>query len=145
MARRQIIIVTIVASAVLVAGSGVYLYRQISQLINNAYAKWHVAALVIDHMKVNNDAWPTGWDDLRDDFDRRVTQSGQSWSFDTLRERVVIDWTVDPEKLAHVEVIDDQQPFNVIRARHGIDSSWEGAEPNRMILDYLRQRSPKEP
>ncbi|XAM00751.1 hypothetical protein OT109_05030 [Phycisphaeraceae bacterium D3-23] len=118
---------------------GVAMYRYVNTTVPNAYAVWCVADIVILHMEANDGDWPTGWDDLRDDHATRAG-SDDPRDFKELQERVEVDWLADPAALVTASPDYENPPFNVIRLRDGRREYWGGAEPNQLILDYLRER-----
>lgn len=130
-----------VVLAVVAAGIwfGVVLHRVTSSTVPNSYAVWWVADLVILHMEANEGAWPTGWDDLQDDYVTATETSGEPWTFESLQERVQVDWDADPDVLARATPSDDEPPFRVIWLRDGGGEHWAGQEPNQMILEYLQE------
>ena len=112
--------------------------------IPEAYAAWDAATLVIEYMDTHDGAWPRSWDELltaaktlpKDD--RRI----RGTPIDQLSTRVRIDWDADPRKLAEAIPDPDALPFRVITRADGSDfpTLWSGAEPNTLILEYLKQK-----
>ena len=98
--------------------------------------------MVIEHMKANENQWPSDWDDLRDDYQTCVDRSGQPWSFDELSSRTQIDWEAVPADLLAQSSGHPAAQFRVITLTDGTDSHWQSREPNRIILDYLRSNIP---
>jgi hypothetical protein len=128
---------------VLIAGGGaVYLVSRSDAAVRNAYAAWWVADMVIEYLETHGGAWPRGWDDLQEPYEECVRRSGRPWSFEDLRGRVEVDWGADPARLAVASGDATGPPFRVIWLRGGGQAHWEGHEPNRMVLDYLRGRTP---
>ena len=125
-----------VVAAISVIASIAFYANQANQAMRNSYAVWWVADMVIEHMKANDGKWPRNWEDLRDDYQTLVQRSVQPWQFDELQHRVKIDWNVNPEELDLQA--DGSQEFRAIWLADGTDSFWEGAQPNWIILNYLR-------
>ncbi|MSR57560.1 MAG: hypothetical protein EXS05_07800 [Planctomycetaceae bacterium] len=115
---------------------GTFWYLQVG-IVKSSMAAW-VAEMVIEHLRLHNGAWPRQWTDLREPFDRCVERSGRSWSFDDLRSRVDVDWEADPKLLARQVDANGQATFRVVYLREGRLDQAVNAEPNQMILDYLR-------
>lgn len=120
------------------------MYHAVQSILSNPYYVWHTAGYVIDYMKVNDNRWPTSWDDLRQANLQRVNEWPQ---FEVLKENVVIDWTARPESLvkAKFDDNDDQPAFRVIWLRNGKSTHWATAEPNRLIWDYLQKHKQQLP
>ena len=131
-------IILVVLCVLLVAG-GYFLYR-VYEGVPNAYAVWWVADMVIEHMEANGGRWPSGWDDLADDYETCTEKAGRPWTFEDLRSRVDVDWDADPNVLSQVKDSGQEKPFRVIWLKDGSDGYWVGREPNRIILDYLKKR-----
>jgi hypothetical protein len=106
--------------------------------VRNAYAVWWVADMVVEHLEANDGEWPQNWDDLRDDYQTCVNRSGQPWSFEELRSRVVVDWYAKPSELAALANRGSDPPFRVIWLTDGSNNYWEHNEPNKIIADYLK-------
>ena len=129
----------IVLALVLVGGGIWWAYHISISAIRNSYAVWWVADIVVVHMQQNDGAWPRGWEDLRKPYQTRIERTrDQAWTFEELRGRVEIDWAADPTKLAQATPVKDKPPFRVIWLRDGSSVYWQGKEPNRMILAYLK-------
>jgi len=136
----------IIAAALLIFLIGVigYVIHRVNHVVTvtvpNAYAMEWVSGMVIGHMEANQGQWPRGWDELRDDYEAAVEQSGGPWSFEDLRSRSSVDWDADPKELVQAEWEGDGPPFYVVTVKEGKHVYWEPTEPNTRILEYLRQR-----
>lgn len=117
-------------------------YRRFDSKVRNAYAQWWVADMVTLHLDANDQRWPGSWDDLRDDYAACVRRSGEPWTFDELRDRVVVDWNVDTQSLSLASSSTGQPPIRVIWLRDGSSSHWKQHEPNTIIGEYLQSHAP---
>jgi hypothetical protein len=125
----------------MVAGSGVWkIYDFMYGTIPDMYAQEWVAGMVIRYMKTHDGRWPHDWDDLQEPYERAVAEVGRPWSFQQLRDRVVVDFTADPTALATATMSEGGPPFRIIRLRSGKQSHWEATEPNSMIWRYLKDK-----
>lgn len=139
MGRKRKIVLLIVSAIVAIGGYVGYTVLHIaSQSVRDSYAVEWVAGMVIDHMKAHDGAWPASWEDLKDDYESATKEVGQPWTFEELRNRVDVDWSADPNKLLQATPREDGPPFHVIWLRDGSHVSWQGYEPNGMILRYLK-------
>ena len=136
MGKYKIQIGCAVLLAILIGG--IYRFHRFNQDTRNSYAVWWVADLVVDHMKANDGQWPSGWDDLRNDYQACVDRSGQPWSFAELSQQVIVDWQADPQQLLDDSNGADTAEFKVITLSDGTEKYWQHREPNQIILDYLR-------
>ncbi|MCH2211889.1 MAG: hypothetical protein MK110_11350 [Fuerstiella sp.] len=130
---------TVCVVLVILCLAGGYCLHRLNQGVRNAYAVWWVADLVVEHMKANNNQWPTGWDDLRDDY-QTCTERSQPFSFDELSGRTQIDWQAIPSVLVAESKGHQIAKFRVITLTDGTESHWEKSEPNQIVLDYLRSQ-----
>lgn len=117
-------------------------YRVAHVHVPNAYAMERTGGLIVEHLRANDNAWPKGWEDLRDDFGAANAASRTSFTFEELQQRIEIDWDADPVALAKVKPSSDKPPFRVVGIRDGKDVAWGATEPNRMIHEYLREQFP---
>jgi hypothetical protein len=152
MTRRKRNIIGIVVAVVL-AGAGfiVWFGYQVLQVPGDAYAVWWTADLVIEHMEKHGGSWPRSWEELRLTSDQAykgtvstnrdgsmIAEFRPRDTIDELRQRVDIDWKVDPKILAKAEFKETGPPFRVIRLRNGKSTHYSGKEPNHMVLEYLK-------
>ncbi len=133
MVRRTRLIAVL---ALLVAGSviafSVIQVRSLVGLPSDAYASDWCAIFVIEHLKSTENRWPTGWDELRDEFDRMAEPSHYAWTFQELQDRVDLDFDVTAD---HVREADP--PLTVFELSSGRKVSYNG-DPNKLIRHYLR-------
>ena len=98
---------------------------------SDAYASDWTSIFVIDHIRTSG-KWPTGWADLRDEYDRLADPNHYAWTFEVLQQRVWFDWD------ATLEIVRDAEPpLEVFRLTSGRKISYNG-DPNLLIRDYLR-------
>jgi len=125
------------------------IHHVVTEEVPNCYAVWWVAGMVIDHMETHDGEWPRGWDDLRESYVNEAKKASYPrppaypWPFDELRRRIEIDWNAEPRNLASADSRPGEPPFRVIWLRDGSQSYWSGAEPNQLILEYLKRMRPK--
>jgi len=109
------------------------------RLRRNAGAE--VAAMVIEYMKANQDAWPGNWDDLRKYHDVALKPDGDHYcSFELARACIAVDFKADPAELAAAKPRRGEQPFRVVYQRTGRTGKgyWD---PNQRIFEYLTSRN----
>jgi hypothetical protein len=119
---------------------GVRFLIELSQVPRNAYATWDGACLVIDHLRLNNDQWPTGWNDLEATLAKGNGRTRFGFSVDELRHRINIEFGAKPAELVTASFDDRRPSFRVIRLLNGKDTHWEHAEPNLLVYQYLTDR-----
>lgn len=137
--RIIVIVVALIVIAVLCIAYNV------NQTIRDSYAVWWVSDMVIEHLRLNDDTWPTGWNDLRDDYETCVERSGQPWTFEELRNRVTIEFDANVSELKDRSRGREQPDFSVIWLSDGSDSHWTGHEPNTKLLQYFNETTPPAP
>ena len=128
---RSLIVAALVVSAVLVF-AGVNIFNH----IDDAYAQWGAADMVIDYMNDNDGDWPSNWDSLAPYFARNNGRVG-GWSYSKFQSHVFIDFTADTETLRDLAVDSPSVPFDVIHARSMWGSQFEDG-PNGMLYRYFR-------
>jgi hypothetical protein len=144
--RRWTIAVVIAVPVLIAAGIGAWYIVTLltaASRLPEAYAAWTTADLVIDHMETHDGAWPEGWEDLFHAADiRKANAVILRWEVEELPSLVAVDWNADSAALVEASTVGDDPPFLVITRLDGTEFQvvWEGAEPNQMILDYLRAR-----
>lgn len=101
----------------------------------NAYAAQLVAYMCVEHMKTNNQAWPSSWAELDDDFKSGYAQSGQKWkwTFAELKQRVGVEWHPD---LKQVESNPSSKP--IVWILNSPDRECHMSSPNEIISRYLQ-------
>ena len=139
--KRTIVWTAVVAGFVTTLYVGWYVYFLDAVVLPNAYSQDWVSAMIIDYMKAHDDAWPRGWDDLRDPYEEPAKAQNYPWSFEELQSRVAVDWKARPEILRKMKPEDGRPPFCVIWLRDGRNDYYEGDDPNLRILRYLTGRS----
>lgn len=132
-----------VAAVVLVVLVLSVVYRSVTRAVENAYAVWNVADLIVDHMRANDDQWPRGWSDLADACRARHPTDDVDRMMDHYHERVEVDFSADPRalKAAPFDPATQQRPFDVVRHRHPPHSYY--SEPNVIIWSYLNGPEPR--
>ena len=124
--------------ALLAAGIGFAIFAVHASIIavDDSYAQWDAALAVISYMERNDGAWPTNWEAVHKGYLSATDLRGLGW--DNLYTRIDIDFSADPEELRTVELYQGEPPFKVIWLRNGKTHCWSGAEPNTLILEYLK-------
>lgn len=131
--RSFLIFVAVVGVCVAILVSRLNHANRVAQ---TAYAQWWAADMVINHLRENPEHWPSGWEDLSDDYDTCVSRSGQPWTFDEIKSRVLIDWEVDLKTFFNEA--NNGNVAKVIQAKDKSSSHWKGREPNKMVFQYLK-------
>jgi len=139
MSLRRKITVGIVLT---ILGTGAYIGYQVLYTwyhIPEAYAAWDTGQLLVKYMQVNQDRWPTSWDDLvtvmNTEAGSQMTLYGAS-AGDTnyvlsLRKKVAINWKFDPSYSDQASAVTrpDGGKFPIV---------WRHGEPNEMVRAYLK-------
>jgi hypothetical protein len=134
--RRLFVIVAIFAVLCL----GLRFVHQTLEVPRDAYAMWDGALLVIDHIDSHNGHWPTGWEDIESALRKGNVRTFGPESMEELKERLIIDFDVDPVKFAAASPNSPEGLPKVIRLRNGRNTYWEHAEPNALVHDHLNQK-----
>ena len=123
----------------LAAGIGFAIFAVRASLIavDDSYAQWDAALAAISYMERNAGTWPKDWDAVHQGYLSATNLHGLGW--DNLYKRVDIDFSADPVVLRTNALQQDEPPFKVIWLRNGKTHCWSGAEPNTLILEYLKE------
>lgn len=127
-------------SFLLISALGFYAaYLRTTEVAKDAYASWWVGEVIVEYMSHNDGRWPRNWDDLRSSYRATCFRVGNSpWTFEELRERILVDFTVNPEQLRSANGQRREAPCCFIRSADGRDVSYERAGGNDMIWGYIR-------
>ncbi len=137
--KRKLVLVILLSAVLLTCaafvGGVIYALRSTGELVRDAYASDWTTEFVIAHLRENDNRWPTGWDDLKDEFDTLAEPGHYAWTFDELKDRVWLDWDADPEQIAI-----SAPPKTVFRLTSGRQASY-GGDPNERLRDYLSKQT----
>jgi len=123
--------VALVGSAILVRGIG--------HGIDDAYAEWGAADMVIGYMEAHDGKWPRSWEELRPAFDAGGGRVG-GWSFEEYRSRIKIDFTADPTELRRQALSADDPTFDVVGSTLNSGTHFED-DPNWILYRYFRSHA----
>lgn len=135
--KRLLIRVTI-AIAILIPIALVYAGVNLYNGIDDAYAQWGAADMVINYLRAHDGKWPTDWDSLSPYFDKNNGRVG-GWTYDRFQSHVFIDFSADAEHLRKLSEKSDSVPFDVIHATSIWGSQFDGG-PNEMLYLYFREK-----
>ena len=134
--RRLFVVVAVIA----VILAGVAFLRNLQETILDAYRVWDAARAIEAYMDAHPGEWPSDWDELVH-FAEGTGINSIGGRFRTLHEHVMIDFEFDPPTAAAEISDEDVDPnFKVIWLRNGSSVHWAGAEPNKLIFDYLKSK-----
>ena len=111
--------------------------------VDDGYALWGTAEVVIGYMKSHDGNWPRGWDNLQKQF---AVNNGRvpGWDFSKFKSRIRIDFNADPNQLRKISQGPRATKFKVIWPTF----DWGiriGDDPNDLIRDYLQSADKSEP
>ena len=133
--RRECVIA--LAVVLLVALGTAYLVYQQLEVVEDAYAAWWTADVIVAHLESHDGQWPRDWDELRKAYD---AMKGNKRSFDDIRARCEVRFDVtSADILNHWRTTGDA--LQVVTILGGQDHHWKSREPNTIVLDYLRGKS----
>ena len=103
--------------------------------LDDAYAQWGAADMVINYMEDHDGEWPQDWSDLRPYFDAGGSRVS-GWSYDKFQQHVWIDFSADPIELRRLSQSVTAPPFNVIDSTSIFGPQFDDG-PNRMLLRHF--------
>ncbi len=108
---------------------GYSIYRHVTHTIPDCYAQWATAEMVLGYREARNEM-PKTWGDLEPYYTVSSPHHG-GLSFEDIRSRIKIDFTALPKLALRYEAQADIP--EVIQTVSGIQSHWDGAEPNKLV------------
>lgn len=108
--------------------------RMLDRKLNGNAIDW-TAELIIEHIDTDGGNWPTGWEDLRDDYDSLTISINKPWFFDDFATLVEIDWNAETPAVQSVT-----EPVRVVWLKDGSADHNTGREPNQLIWQYLNKK-----
>jgi hypothetical protein len=140
------LVILVILVIVILAGTAVFsIPHYVNELQTELYAQEWAANTVIQYMEWNGGSWPRSWVDLEEPFEAFYGDSSDSEAFQTMRSRVVIDFSANPTELAKVPMPPgnpprfNTPPFRVFSLRSG--RQHYGGEPNTLVWEYLQKRA----
>lgn len=125
-------IVATIAAAVFM----IWFFATLDSSVDDGYALWGAAEMVMAYMDEHEGRWPRNWDDLEPHFRRNNGRVG-GWSFEKFQSRVVIDFAADVSELRNASRNSSDAAFRVIRARNW-GAAQVGEGPNDRLHSYFR-------
>lgn len=140
---RILLVLCVIACLVIVGFVGLvgrHVYMAGYVIKPNAYAMDYAHLSLIEHMRMNDGAWPQSWEELSNtcaSSDIGLLSSNPEFVIKELAQRVEIDWASDPGQL--LTLVDEGKSLEgrLVRLRSGRRDWFVGSEPNQMIYEYL--------
>ncbi len=129
--RRRLVLTAVLLLVLAVTGWVVWFVRQVAGIPREAYASDWTGVFIIEHIRTTGE-WPTGWHDLRDEFDRLAVPEHYAWSFQELQTVIQVDWDV-----SIAEIRESNGPMDHVRLTSGRQVSY-GGDPDELIYDYIK-------
>jgi len=139
---RTLLIVSLLAPPVLAVAWAVGRDPAALFDLDDAYAQWGAADMVIGYLRDHQGDWPRDWAALEPYF-ARSSERVPGWSYAKFQDRIHIDFAADPVRLRELSLSagSDTVPFDVIGARW----PWApqmGDGPNAILHGYFRDPGP---
>ena len=129
--RRKLILVTALVLACGIVAWGIRMMLTVASLPREAYASDWTSVFIIEHLR-RTDRWPTGWEDLRDEYDELARPTHYAWTFEELQSLIDVRWDATLE-----EIQNSKTPIDLVRLSSGKSVSFNG-NPNDLIFDYVK-------
>ena len=136
--RRLLKYAAVVIVPIVVAFVGVVI-ASLSRL-DDAYAQWGAADMLIDYMGDHNGDWPKQWADLRPYFGAAGGRVA-GWDFERYTDHVWIDFSVKSDDLRALSATSDSAPFDVVGST-SIFGPCFGDGPNGMLHRHFNPNAP---
>ena len=132
---RRLLITFVILSVCVFAAVGIVkalsFAKQAIGIPREAYASDWTAKFIIEHIRATGD-WPTGWNDLRDEYDRLAAPEHYAWTFEQLQLLIKVDWNV-----SIADIRDSAAPLDHVRLTSGRQVDYNG-DPDKLIYDYVQ-------
>lgn len=128
--RIRIVGVIVIPFAMLYAVMSIYDH------LDDAYAQWGAAIMVMEFMCDHNGDWPPDWKALRPYFQKNNGGVG-GWTYAEFQSHVTIDFSANSDELRNLSWQSDSVPFDVIHGNSIWSSQFNGG-PNEMLYLYFR-------
>lgn len=136
--RRTVlgVLFTLLVLAVLCIGTAIWM--SFTYGIDDGYAQWGAAEMVIDYLETHDGAWPRSWDDLQPQFDADKGRVG--WTYDRFQDRIGINFDADPDLLRRESLESRSATFCVVWPKSWFAANV-GDDPNQRLCDYFRRKA----
>jgi len=129
---RTLLIVLAATVGIALAVAAIVVVREQGEMVRDAYCLDWASVAIVQHINDNEGRYPADWNDLKPAF-VKATASDQSFSFEEVQARVIIDFRIDLSAPP-----DSTDRFVWVRSGRGV--SWNSPEPNERILSRLKVR-----
>ena len=131
---QKVALASVVVAVVGAAALAIASHRQVTKTIPDMYAQWASAETVIAFRKEKG-RMPNGWDEMTPFYGSNSPHHG-GLMFDEVRARIVIDFPELPKlELNYGNSVVPE----IITTTSGVQSHWEGAEPNQLVNQEVRK------
>jgi len=127
---------SLIAVALAVPIAAVWCGFSVLDHVDDAYAQWGAADMVIHYMEDHGGEWPRNWDSLAPYF---AVNNGRvsGWTYAMFQSRVFIDFDADAVALRKLSSDSHAVPFDVIHATSIFGAQFDGG-PNEMLHRWFR-------
>ena len=136
MSMRRVIHRMVIAAVIVLPLAVVWVVSNLFQHVDDAYAQWGAADMVMHYMDDHGGEWPRDWESLAPYFERNNGRVS-GWTFEVFQSRVFIDFGADPRHLRRLSQASSDVPFDVIHATSIWASQFDGG-PNEMLYQWFR-------
>lgn len=126
----------LIAITLLLCGCIVFASYNFSQHIDDAYAEWGAAEMLIDYMHDHDGEWPANWEYLEPYFGNSNGRVNGD-SFQRFQSRVYVDFQANSEDLRKLAIESDSIPFDVVHATSVWASRMDDG-PNGILYRHFR-------
>ncbi len=133
--RRLLVVSAIGAMTCAVISTASRTVNAVLSQMDDSYAADWTAEFLINHLRSPGNTWPSGWSELKDEFDANPS-NGYPFTFDELQDLVNVQWDVDTATIANSD-----PPLKVITLARPSGNELVCIEPNTRIRDYFANAS----
>lgn len=127
----------ILAAIACVLAFGIYIGFKFVEAVRPRYAVQWTSEFIIEHLKNNDNQWPTDWEDLRDEYESMAPREHYAWSFDELQLLVDVRWNISsPDEMETLG--NAMQNFVSVKNKHLEFLDEDIRFANQQIREYLR-------
>ena len=129
MARKRYLVVVVALSVIALAILGAWSLYEVTESVTDAYSMECMSLVIVEHLR-SEDAWPTSYEDLADDYQVVLNRTGGVGPWSEVCNRVNVHFDIDIETAA--------SDTRFISLMSGRQAELSNPHPNERISNYLR-------
>jgi hypothetical protein len=139
--RRLLVVIVFVAALLAVVRFSIHAYKSAFKGLEDFNAIWLAHDMLTTYVSRTNGEWPDNWDDLQPIFDSPMSQPYGAPDLDWVRDRIAIDFDIDPNAFVASNNPEDRS-VDAIRMADGTQNGETRDANARIKSVILKYKSP---